>query len=67
MNSVQDDSLKRKLKLFQKSLLKYYLNLCQVNSYCQSFKRKLDSKDKVAYYLLEKIPELEADFNISSN
>ncbi len=67
MNSVQDNSLKRKLKLFWKSLLKYYLNLCQVNSYCQSFKRKLGSKDKVDYYLLEKIPELEADFNISSN
>jgi len=45
MNSIQDDSLKRKLKLFWKSLLKYYPDLCQVNYYCQSFKRKLSSKD----------------------
>ena len=63
MNSIQDDSLKRKLKLFWKSLLKYYPDLCQVNYYCQSFKRKLSSKDKVDY-LLEKIPELEINFNI---
>ena len=63
MNSIQDDSLKRKLKLFWKSLLKYYPDLCQVNYYCQSFKRKLSSKDKVDY-LLEKIPELEISFNI---
>ena len=58
MNSIQDDSLKRKLKLFQKSLLKYYPDLCQVNYYCQSFKHKLSSKDKIDY-LLEKSPELE--------
>ena len=63
MNSIQDDSLKRKLKLFWKSLLKYYPDLCQINYYCQSFKRKLSSKDKVDY-LLEKIPELEISFNI---
>lgn len=63
MNSIQDDSLKRKLKVFWKSLLKYYPDLCQVNYYCQSFKRKLSSKDKVDY-LLEKIPELEINFNI---
>ena len=63
MNSIQDDSLKRKLKLFWKSLLKYYPDLCRVNYYCQSFKRKLSSKDKVDY-LLEKIPELEISFNI---
>ena len=63
MNSIQDDSLKRKLKLFWKSLLKYYPDLCQVNYYCKSFKRKLSSKDKVDY-LLEKIPELEINFNI---
>ena len=63
MNSIQDDSLKRKFKLFWKSLLKYYPNLCQVNYYCQSFKRKLSSKDKVDY-LLEKSPELEVNFNI---
>ena len=63
MNSIQDDSLKRKLKLFWKSLLKYYPDLCQVNYYCQSFKRKLSSKDKVDY-LLEKCPELEVNFNI---
>ena len=63
MNSIQDDSLKRKLKLFWKSLLKYYPKLCQANYYCQSFKRKLSSKDKVDY-LLEKIPELELNFNI---
>ena len=63
MNSIKDDSLKRKLKLFWKSLLKYYPDLCQVNYYCQSFKRKLSSKDKVDY-LLEKIPELEINFNI---
>ena len=54
MNSIQDEPLKRKLKLFWKSLLKYYPDLCQVNYYCQSFKRKLSSKDKVDY-LLEKI------------
>ena len=63
MNSIQDDSLKRKFKLFWKSLLKYYPDLCQVNCYCQSFKRKLSSKDKVDY-LLEKSPELEVNFNI---
>ena len=63
MNSIQDDSLKRKLKLFWKSLLKYYPDLCRVNYYCQSFKRKLSSKDKVDY-LLEKCPELEVNFNI---
>ena len=63
MNSIQDDSLKRKLKLFWKSLLKYYPDLCQVNYYCQSFKRKLSSKDKVDY-LLEKSPELEANFSV---
>ena len=63
MNSIQDDSLKRKLKLFWKSLLKYYPDLCRVNYYCQSFKRKLSSKDKVDY-LLDKCPELEANFNI---
>ena len=63
MNSIQDDSLKRKFKLFWKSLLKYYHDLCQVNYYCQSFKRKLSSKDKVDY-LLEKSPELEANFNV---
>ena len=63
MNSIQDDSLKRKLKLFWKSLLKYYPDLCRVNYYCQSFKRKLSSKDKVDY-LLNKCPELEANFNI---
>ena len=63
MNSIQDDSLKRKFKLFWKSLLKYYPDFCQINYYCQSFKRKLSSKDKVDY-LLEKSPELEANFNI---
>ena len=63
MNSIKDDLLKRKLKLFWKSLLKYYPDLCRVNYYCQSFKRKLSSKDKVDY-LLEKIPELEISFNI---
>ena len=34
MNSIQDDPLKRKFKLFYKSLLKYYSDLCQVNYYC---------------------------------
>ena len=63
MNSIQDDSLKRKFKLFWKSLLKYYPDLCQISYYCQSFKRKLSSKDKVDY-LLEKSPKLEANFNI---
>ena len=61
--NIQDDSLKRKLKLFWKSLLKYYPDLCQVNYYCHSFKHKLSSKDKVDY-LLEKSPELELNFNI---
>ena len=63
MNSIQDESLKRKLKLFWKSLLKYYPDLCQVNYYCPSFKRKLSSKDKIDY-LLEKCPELEINFNV---
>jgi len=44
-------------------LLKYYPDLCQVNYYCQSFKCKLSSKDKVDY-LLDKSPELEANFNV---
>ena len=44
-------------------MLKYYPDLCQVNYYCQSFKRKLSSKDKVDY-LLDKSPELEANFNV---
>jgi len=59
MNSIQDDSL----KLFWKLFLKSYPDLCQVNYYCQSFKCKLSSKNKVDY-LLEKIPELEIHFNI---
>ena len=63
MNSIQDESLKRKLKLFWKLLLKYYPDLCRVNYYCQSFRHKLSSKDKVNY-LLEKCPELEVNFNI---
>ena len=63
MNSIQDKSLKRKLKLFWKLLLKYYPDLCRLNYYCQSFKCKLSSKDKVDY-LLEKCPELEINFNI---
>ena len=63
MNSIKDDSLKRKFKLFWKLLLKYYPNLCQVPYYCQSFKRKLSSKDKIDY-LLEKSPELDVNFNI---
>ena len=58
-----DDSLKRKLKLFWKLLQKYYLDLCQEQYYCSSFKCKLSSKDKVDY-LLEKSPELEVNFNI---
>ena len=44
-------------------MLKYYPDLCQVNYYCQSFKRKLSSEDKVDY-LLDKSPELEANFNV---
>ena len=63
MNSIQDNLLKRKLKLFWKSLLKYYLDLCQVNYYCRSFKCKLSNKDKVDY-LLEKSTKLELNFNI---
>ena len=63
MNLLQDDSLKRKFKVFWKFLLKYYPDLYQVNYYCQSFKCKLSSKDKVDY-LLEKSPELEANFNV---
>ena len=63
MNSIQDDSLKRKLKRFWKLLLKYYPDLCEIKYYCQSFKYKLNSKDKVDY-LLDKIPELEINFNI---
>ena len=63
MNSIKVDSLKRKLKLFWKLFLKYYFDLSRVNYYCQSFKCKLSSKDKVDY-LLEKSPELEFHFNI---
>ena len=63
MNSLKDDSLKRKLKLFWKLLQKYYPNLCQEPYYCQSFKYKLSSKEKVDYFL-EKSPELDINFNI---
>ena len=51
------------MKLFWKSLLKYYPDLCRANYYCQSFRRKLSSKDKVDY-LLEKCPELKVNFYI---
>ena len=63
MNSLKDDSLKRKLKLFWKLLQKYYPDLCQEPYYCQSFKYKLSSKEKVDYFL-EKSPELDINFNI---
>ena len=63
MNSIKDESLKRKLKLFWKLLLKYYPDLCQTPYYCQSFKRKLSSKDKVDY-LLKNSSELDINFNI---
>ena len=63
MNSLKDDSLKRKLKLFWKLLQKYYPDLCQELYYCPSFKYKLSTKDKVDY-LLEKISELDVNFNI---
>ena len=66
MNSLKDNSLKRKLKLFWKSLLKYYPELSQTPYYCHSFKRKLSSKDKVNY-LLENSPELDINFNIYQN
>ena len=56
MNSLKDESLKRKLKLFWKLLQKYYPDLCQEPYYCPSFKYKLSTKDKVDY-LLEKISE----------
>ena len=49
------------MKLFWKLFFKYYSDLSQVNYYCQSFKCKLSSKDKVDY-LLEKSPELEINF-----
>ena len=61
--SIMNYIIKKKLKLFWKSLLKYYPDLYRVNYYCQSFKHKLSSKDKVDY-LLDKCPELEANFNI---
>ena len=51
MNSLKDDSLKRKLKLFWKLLQKCYPDLCQEPYYCQSFKYKLSSKEKVDYFL----------------
>ncbi len=54
MNSLKDESLKRKLKLFWKLLQKYYPDLCQEPYYCPSFKYKLSTKDKVDY-LLEKV------------
>lgn len=63
MNSLDDDSLKRKLKLFWKLLQKYYPDLCQEAYYCPSFKYKLSTKDKVDY-LLQKSPELDVNFNI---
>ena len=63
MNSLKDDSLKRKLKLFWKLLQKYYPDLCQEPYYCPSFKYKLSTKDKVDY-LLEKSSELDVNFNI---
>ena len=63
MGEISINNIKKKLKLFWKSLLKYYPNLCQVNYYCQSFKHKLSSQDKVDY-LLEKNSELETNFNV---
>ena len=63
MNSLKDDSLKRKLKLFWKLFQKYYPDLCQEPYYCQSFKYKLSSKEKVDYFL-EKSPKLDINFNI---
>ena len=63
MNSLKDESLKRKLKLFWKLLQKYYPDLCQELYYCPSFKYKLSTKDKVDY-LLEKSSELDVNFNI---
>ena len=63
MNSLKDESLKRKLKLFWKLLQKYYPDLCQEPYYCPSFKYKLSTKDKVDY-LLEKSSELDVNFNI---
>jgi len=54
MNSLKDNSLKRKLKLFWKLLQKYYPDLCQEPYYCPSFKYKLSTKDKVDY-LLKKV------------
>ena len=63
MNSLKDDSLKRKLKLFWKLLQKYYPDLCQEPYYCSSFKYKLSTKNKVDY-LLEKSSELDVNFNI---
>ncbi|MHB9323561.1 transposase, partial [Fusobacterium polymorphum] len=61
MNSLKDNSLKRKLKLFWKLLQKYYPDLCQEPYYCPSFKYKLSTKQKVDY-LLEKGPELDVNF-----
>ena len=46
MNSIQDESLKRKLKLFWKSLLKYYPDLCRVNYYCKVLSANLVAKIK---------------------
>ena len=66
MNSIKDGSLKRKLKLFWKSLLKYYPELSQTPYYCHSFNHKLSSKDKVDY-LLENSHELDINFNIYQN
>ena len=63
MNSIKDNSLKRKFKLFWKSILRYYPDLCQIPYYCHSFKHKLSSKDKVNY-LLDNSPKLDINFNI---
>ena len=59
----QHHLLYNQLKRFWKLLLKYYPDLCEIKYYCQSFKYKLSSKDKVDH-LLDKIPELEINFNI---
>ena len=59
----QHHLLYNQLKRFWKLLLKYYPDLCEIKYYCHSFKYKLSSKDKVDY-ILDKIPELEINFNI---
>ena len=51
--------LKKIFELFWKSLLKYYSDLCQLNYYCQSFKCKFSSKEKVSKQMFTALKTLK--------